>query len=302
MTLIEELQQDVVDAKVSLSTVLRKAKVLASMLGDADFKNWVDAELNGYRNAADVPVYRRFSTPSFGILSGSFGRMVKNAPIPTSQLPDVVKHLVTAHAFRESAKGLEALAHSSSETLTIRWPAEAVAISQEWVAEDFALVDAWRVLNRAQVEEALDAIRNRLLEFILKLKELKPEILASDTALRDLSKESVQNVFNTTIIGDHNVLASGSGFSQSVQQDIRPGDLNSILGYMRRLAVSEEDLRELETALKDDGTRPEKSLGQRVQGWIGKMTAKAVQGVWKIAVQTAPGLITKALSAYYGWK
>ena len=77
MKLIGIIRDETVDAKVSLATVLRRAKVLASMLGEENFKAWVDNELEGYGQEADLPSYRCFKALSLGTFSGSFGRVVR---------------------------------------------------------------------------------------------------------------------------------------------------------------------------------------------------------------------------------
>lgn len=85
MSLFDEIQNDIVSA-VPLSTVLRKAKVLAYRLKNQDFKDWVEHELNGYYEANERPEYRTISTESYG----SFINMRwkgEGLAIPTSVLP-----------------------------------------------------------------------------------------------------------------------------------------------------------------------------------------------------------------------
>lgn len=58
MTLLREIQAAATDGTVEISTVLRKAKILASRLKNREFGQWVDCELNGYSDVADLPPYR----------------------------------------------------------------------------------------------------------------------------------------------------------------------------------------------------------------------------------------------------
>ena len=48
-SLVAQLQREVVSSSIQISDILRKAKVLASLLQNGKFKDWVDAELRGYR-------------------------------------------------------------------------------------------------------------------------------------------------------------------------------------------------------------------------------------------------------------
>lgn len=45
MSLLRDIQNDVIDANVDISVILRKCKVLAVRLGNEPFENWVDQEL-----------------------------------------------------------------------------------------------------------------------------------------------------------------------------------------------------------------------------------------------------------------
>jgi hypothetical protein len=58
--LIEEIQKDAIDPKVSISTLLRKVKVAASKLHLPPTERWVEQELNGYTEPP-LPSYRELA-------------------------------------------------------------------------------------------------------------------------------------------------------------------------------------------------------------------------------------------------
>ena len=111
----------------------------------------------------------------------------------------------------------------------------------------------------------------------------------------------MRQVFNVTIHGDHNVLASGAGINQEVTQNITPYDKSTLMDYLTEIGLDTDDLKALDKAIESDGHPKEKRLGKKVTEWLGKMGANAVDGTWKTAMVAAPTLITKALSMYYGW-
>ena len=48
MTLLRQIQAAAIDSgKTEITTVLRMAKVLSARLGNVEFGEWVDSELNG---------------------------------------------------------------------------------------------------------------------------------------------------------------------------------------------------------------------------------------------------------------
>ena len=84
MTLLRDIQDAAIDTNSDISFLLRKCKVLAARLGNSEFKNWVDQELNGYKNLESLPDYRFFYGRSKGHFSGPYGSGIKNADIPLS--------------------------------------------------------------------------------------------------------------------------------------------------------------------------------------------------------------------------
>jgi hypothetical protein len=53
MSLFDEIQLEIL-SPASLSAVLRKAKVLAYRLKNQEFKNWIEHELNGYKDQGSL--------------------------------------------------------------------------------------------------------------------------------------------------------------------------------------------------------------------------------------------------------
>src|SRR5262249_47160948 len=87
MSLLRDIQSTAVDSDSDVSTLLRKCKILAVRLGNAEFKKWVDQELGGYDNEEELPEYRKLAVQSVGHFSGAFGSGLRNAPIPPGCLP-----------------------------------------------------------------------------------------------------------------------------------------------------------------------------------------------------------------------
>ena len=53
--MLRQIQTDLLDQKVALSNILRKAKVLASQLRSEELGKWVSQELDGYKPNDDLP-------------------------------------------------------------------------------------------------------------------------------------------------------------------------------------------------------------------------------------------------------
>jgi hypothetical protein len=149
----------------------------------------------------------------------------------------------------------------------------------------------------------LETVRNRLLNFVLELKERNPEITDSEDAISKIPVEQSLYVFHVNIYGNQNVMATGVDVEQSVHQKIISNDIEALLRYMREeVGVSQEDVGELEAAISEDGSRREANrFGPRVRDWILKITKKTLEGTIQVSTAVATTMIEKALLRYYGW-
>src|SRR5260370_5093596 len=58
MPLITELKREVLDAAITVSTLLRKALIVAKDAGDEENEKWISNELKGYPHDEAIPDYR----------------------------------------------------------------------------------------------------------------------------------------------------------------------------------------------------------------------------------------------------
>ena len=303
-SLVAQLQKEVVDSRVPISDILRKAKILASQLNNKDLKRWIDFELKGYDNSDDLPDYRKLNPVNLGTFSGPFGKIVKNFPIPVAPLPDDIRAFAESMDLRHGVGEIEASASQAAkkDELRFSWPPEMVIIAREYVpmSDGSMLVEASQPISKSQLDGILDQVRNRLLDFLLELQEIDPEVLKSEDAIRAVPGEKVQNIFQTHIHGGQNIVATGAGFTQKATQNVAAGDMQSLISYLRSIGLDNDSLADLETAIEQDGDRQQKKLGENVKSWMGKMIVKAMDGAWKVAQATAPDLLKAALSRFYG--
>lgn len=303
MNAFNQLRSAVVDSTNSLADVLRKAKLLAYSLGDQRFKEWVNHELNGYPGGTTVPEYRRLSIPSLGTFVGPIGAIVKNQILPTYNLPDSLKDFVEYIVMGNGIREIEEMAQSKKD-LRRAWPAEAVILAREHIqmSGGYTLTEAYQPVTRPVLEGILDAVRNRLLDFLLELQQAHPEVSMSEKAAEQIPPDEVSQIFNVTIFGDHSVIASGKTVTQTVQQDITTNDMGALLALVRKLGVPENDVKDLQSAVEQDGMPQKGELGPKVREWFGRLMGKLSSGAWQAALQTAPALISKAFAKYYGWE
>ncbi|MGA7577828.1 MAG: hypothetical protein ACLQUW_09685 [Desulfobaccales bacterium] len=303
MKIVREIRGDLVNPSISLAVILRKAKILAASLGNQEFRRWVDYELNGYSGDLELPFYRKLNIPVLGNFSAPFGKSVSGYLLPVAAMPDRFKKMANELILGNPIKELESLAGEAKEGLRHPWPTEAVILLRDTIklSGGYVLIEIYQPIGKPHLDGILDAVRNRLLDFLLALQEIDPKVLDSEEALGKIPSETVSQVYNVTIQGNHNVLASGTGIKQEVTQNFSAYDKQAMMNYLRDIGLANNELKALDQAITADGHPKENKLGKKVTEWLGKMAGKAVTGTWKAAMSATPGLIVKAISKYYGW-
>ena len=233
--------------------------------------------------------------------------MIKNLQIPIALLSPEVKKIATKFDFRQGIREIETLAAQTTAEGGFRfpWPAEAVLLARDRIPLDdgSVLVEAWKPITQSQLDGILDQVRNRLLDFLLELEHINPEVVNSEDAIRAVDRNSAQNVVMATIYGGQNTIATGTDFAQNTTNNVSPGNIQSLLSSLRSTGIDNDLLNELETAIAKDGDRKEqKKFGEHVTAWIGKAMARAMTETRKVATSAAPRIIQEALFQYYGWK
>jgi hypothetical protein len=176
MSLLREIQESATDDKVSLTVVLRKCKILAARLKHKPFSDWVDRELNGYESLEDVPSYRLIRTHSLGTLMNPF-KQINNAPIPSGCMPEKYREFVNQEYLLRNIATYETIIKDKpgGEELKIPWPADLTAMVSDKVYTNMNLMSAWKVLTPATIAGMLDAVRNRILSFVLEIESEAPD-------------------------------------------------------------------------------------------------------------------------------
>ncbi len=286
MSIIQQLQDDIVNEQVSLASILRRAKILAYRLRHDEFKRWVDSELDGYRDENIVPQYRRCSAHSY---YDSTGRSIEFTTV-TDQESDMQDCIIICG-------GVNSLEETMRErNIIVSFPHDVFSISdQNTIQRSMVRAATYITINHRYITRALEAVRNKLLDFVLELQDSFPELAESDERIGEVPPEQINYMYNTHIHGGQNVLAAGPNIVQNVQQGVRSNDLDSLLSYLQSIGVSDDDAQELKEAVEEDGPREKSAgFGPRVLAWLGQKTAEGTLNA------TIP-MIVKALEQSNGW-
>ena len=235
MTLLEKIQTSAVDSNSDLPTLLRNCRILAARLKNEEFRNWVQYELDGYRQGAELPDYREIHCESQGEFFGPSG-ILKNAPIPTIQIPEQFREFVSTIRLTQSVSALESLVRDAKRGQVHQlWPADLIAAIAPRVYQNMNMVTAVKILPSSSIIGVLNTVRNRILSFALEIEDAAPDA-GEATSSPPLSTEKVEYVFNTTIMGNvGNLATGGSNISQTATINISQRDWKSLEDYLKSL-------------------------------------------------------------------
>jgi hypothetical protein len=304
MSLLRDIQDAAINSEIDISTVLRKCKVLAVRLGNENFKNWVDQELNGYNNIDNLPDYRILSVDSKGYFSGA-SRIVKNADIPPLCIPEQLRETFSNAYCAEPISAYESLLKSSEgDSFQQKWPLDFVALYGKEIIQNMTCMTAWKEIPYSSIVSLVNSVRNRVLNFVLELESEAPDAGEALLNTPPLPQDKVTQFFNTNIYGNVGNIAEGStNITQSSTLNVYKDDFSSLKKQLLELGVPNSEIDELESAINTDDKKEvikNKSLGAKVSSWLGNLLRKSAQGTIPIIQNLSAKLISKAILLYYG--
>jgi hypothetical protein len=301
MSLLREIQDAAVDGASDLESLLRKCRVLATRLRHDELKNWVISELDGYPKDVEVPQYRKLIGSCYGHFAGYGGSQVRNAPIPVTSIPEQLRDGITRWEIRQGVSALKSMVDTcDGMNLDTGWPAEASSVFGGQILRNMGLVQVWTSFSKCDVVGILSTIRNRILNFALEIEASYPAAGEAAPGVTPVPKEVVTQIFNQTFHGPVANVASGHGIEQTGTINIQQGDFRTLAAFLKEKGVADDDLKDLEVAIKGDPPPTGKNFGKRVSAWMGKMMQKSAEGAWKVTTTVGANLLTKALEMHYG--
>ena len=302
MNLLEDIQSAAADSSSDVSTLLRKCKILSARLGNQRFEDWLIWESNGYPEDASVPSYRIWQLQVRGNFLGPYSSL-SHAAVPVVKLPKDVRKSYNEYECRFSIASVEsAIGNENQIVLTTGGLASVLGKN---VYPGMTCVECWAEFSIGNLVELLNAVRNRILDFSLALWKENPTVGessldAQESLSRNKVTQLVNQTFNMTVHGGTaNVLGTVS--RSSIEFNIGLNDFESVRRVLHDNGVSENDIAELEDALRED-EQPQSpnQFGPKVSSWIARMMEKASLGTWNIAVGAAGNILAEVLSTYYG--
>lgn len=158
-TLVEQLQADALNPHVRVSDLLRKVKLAAAKLKLEKVEDWVEGELNGYKEA--VPDYRK----------------VRGAPRiwnpyhgwqPLGGDPDFIER-ISLCPINQSIAGMESNVFKDGGTLMFEYNPTIVELISK--ATSFSIPRAGAQIDQSVIVGIIDTVRNLILDWAINLEK-----------------------------------------------------------------------------------------------------------------------------------
>lgn len=238
--LVEAIQNDALDPKVGVSTLLRKVKLAAAKLQLPAVEEWVESELNGYKG--EIPEYRllKGEPRAFNPYRGW---------IPIGGDPKTVRMISTART-NQSIAEIEDLVASTEDGgyLHQALPPEVVnALNRSMQFGGFGQMSV--MIGRAEMAGILDVVRTKVLDWAIELE--KRGITGEGLSFDAREKEQAKALSTTVNIGTIGNFAGNLGHgnsSGSITAEQHSGvfdDLRRAIGHVG------EDKQRLEEAINE---------------------------------------------------
>lgn len=160
MDILQQIQEDLLNQNISVSDVLRKARVLAHQIKNEDLKKWTISELDGYPSKDAVLGYRIMKTSCFGVWTDGSTWSASNQPVPTYKIKDEkLKRLATTYVAWEGVKYIEQLVGSTEERHFILPSSLTAAINSHVNADGFYFAEIELAITRYDFSQILDTVK-----------------------------------------------------------------------------------------------------------------------------------------------
>ena len=199
MSLLSDIQEAITNPSFRLADILRKAKVLAFRLDHQEFKYWVNRELNGYESNDNMPEYRILrEVDSYGHFIRRDGAQFVNAPIPSFSLSEEYRELMRTIYISQGVEAIETSIQQSGNNLVLYmpWSPDAIAIIQPKTYKYMNCISAWQAVCVSFLVEVLDAVKNRILDFVLEIESKFPNVNDIRYGETLIPKHDIQHIFS----------------------------------------------------------------------------------------------------------
>jgi len=306
MTLLQQIQESVVEEGADLGSILLKLRILAARLGSDILEEWVKYESEGYPMDAEVPPYRVVGVSFRGTFFGPFGSGITNAQIPSYLIEKHAGESWTKYKVRESIAAVDEMVKNSTDGGSFGIDASnLILLLQGKIYKEYACNDVSGSISPTSFYEIQQAVRSRILELTIELEKSVPgamHVAFGASVTNKTETEKVQQISQQIIYGNVSTAVAG-GAGANIAVGITERNNNSFIEHLLANGIPESDASELvEIMESEEPTSTNEPFGEKAKNWIATNLKKATEGTWNVGISVATKVLTEAALKYYGLK
>lgn len=280
------------DDQIPLSSSLYKLKTFAHRINNSQLSLWIDKELKGYELNENIPSYRQFECILYcniSIIDFKQAWAQKRFQIDFNAFPLNLKKTIKAITLYQSISSLENL--DKNQPLRFSVPQSLIPIINDYYQKmgnnGFSTHSVWAEISITAIDELLAHLRTLFLNIMLELEnQLGFKISLSE--ILSNKKETVNNIIqhimnqnNFSSSGDGNFFNTGNNNQITQNVHIEKNNLKQLRKNLEDNGIEDIDIIELENIIDTETPNQEtRKFGDKVNSWITKMMAKALDGSW----------------------
>lgn len=305
MSLLQEIQTELLNSNSDIGSTLLKLRYLAAQLGSGLLEDWVKYETEGYPAEIPVPQYRLAGVSYSGTFTNGYTTL-NNVPIPS--------HLVEMHGgkgwvqfeIRDSIAVIDTIIKSTDSDKLHNFGVSSgnlILLLQNKIYEGYSIISIGSQFSGSPFSSIHNVVRARILDLTLKLEKSVP--VSSTIAVGGAGNQvSAANTAHTTMItqtiiyGNQNNISSSEGV---INFNVVKGDVDSFAGWLTGSGIPDNDAKELaDLASSEQPESADRPFGTKVGSWIFEKLGEGAAGAFEIGKDVAKDVIIAGLKGYYG--
>lgn len=199
-----QIIKDLANGVVDTQTALKRTKVLLQELDNDELLQWINYEIEGYPDGADIPEYREISGQLYGsYFKGSMANHIKytHVPLPLGNLPTEIKHDLLSTEITQGIEALKGMVLESERNkgrgLSKPIPAEFYPlIAQANNDLGMMIVTASVELNMPKILNIFPKVESKLLDILSYLEKQFGNLDDLDIDTESKSSEELETIIN----------------------------------------------------------------------------------------------------------
>lgn len=294
-SIILELQELAANPDSNVEELLNKTYMVARKLKLEELSKWCNLELKGYKNnLSDIPNYRKFN-----------GQLKAWNPyhgyVPFYLHDDDMLNKITLIKFHDSIGVIANHIDSGNEKFEWILPAKLKLMLME-MQDSFSPLEPKVIFHNTELKNIQIKIRQIILDWALKLEE--EGILGEGIQFSKSEKEKAMTTqFHIQNMQGFVGNISGGNMQQNIYDGIHveANNFDQLADVLSKNGIPFSELSSLKEAIDlDEKPTEANKFGTNVSQWIGNIMTKASSGTINVSLATIAGLLTNAISQYYG--